>query len=81
MSKLIVPARLVNAAEEGGEMIKIGDTIEWTYKHSLNTKSKTLITKIGKVVKVEEDVVKVLFAGNKHSYWYLKLELHKAGEI
>jgi hypothetical protein len=58
------------------KFFKKGDRIEWTYKHHLNGRSFTYITKIGSVIGmtgavknvryVSGSMVKVLFDGNKH---------------
>lgn len=69
--------------------MNIGDRVTWTYKHSLNRKSKTYITKIGVIVGftgaikkqryVSGSVAIVLFDGNKHTSKVLLKELEKAG--
>jgi hypothetical protein len=57
--------------------LKSGATVEWTYKHHLNRKSFTYITKTGIVQEITGKVksvryvsgshAKVLFKGNKHA--------------
>lgn len=56
--------------------IKSGDKVEWAYKHHLNSKSFTYITKTGIVQEITGNIknvryvsgshAKVLFKGNKH---------------
>jgi CDGSH-type Zn-finger protein len=56
--------------------MKKGSTVEWTYKHHLNSKSFIYITKTGIIQEITGKVkniryvsgshAKVLFKGNKH---------------
>lgn len=48
-------------------VIQPGDRVSWTYRHNLNSKSYTYITKEGTVKKVYEDrgFAKVHFDGNR----------------
>lgn len=56
--------------------MKSGDLVQWTYKHWLNRKSYTTITKTGTILKITGKVknkryvsgthAKVHFKGNKH---------------
>lgn len=57
------------------KFFKKGDRVQWTYKHWLNSKQFTYITKVGTVIEmtsfkkkrfVSGGGVKVLFDGNKH---------------
>ena len=64
-----------------------GDKIKWTYKHYLNSKSYTLITKVGKYIRKiatpicnQDDKYEyclVHFEGNKHPSRVLISEIEK----
>jgi len=69
-----------------------GDIVKWTYKHHLNSKQFTLITKIGKFISkidtkrvdggmrwIERDYCKVHFKGNKQPSKVLIDEIEKFG--
>lgn len=61
---------------ESGRHICKGSKIKWTYKHWLNSKSSTLITKNGILIEyISEKLAKVLFNGNKHPSSVLVAEL------
>ena len=65
--------------------MKPGDTVAWTYKHWLNRKSCTTITKTGTILEITGKVknkryvsgthAKVHFKGNKHPCIKLLKEL------
>ena len=57
--------------------IQYGDSVEWTYEHSLNSISRVMRTKRGKVVSVGNEFCYVHFEGNKNKSRVRKSELKK----